>query len=350
MNTQKCISDADFGRLLENDLTVQEKQAFHQHMEDCPACRDSWRRISTGARYVEQVFSEAAPKDRKAGCLSGDVLQGLVDETLDAGESNRAREHLMDCPHCRDALAEKLSEAYETEGASWWSQYVGRQLLGLLARLPGEELEPILHELGSQPARRVTPALVIKLPVLQPAERQAERLAAATGEGFSVQRLHQDDPPFDFELVQFGEQVRITARVSGEDRTYADCLAELQLMEGGRSRRVQYVLISEGQGQCVLQPEEVRELRLQKEDLSLRLQPLQTAEDLARAGSDVYMPILERLIAHSEPHIRQGAIQVIARIGGPEVCELIEPLTRDRDPQVRAEAEKALRQFPWQNG
>ena len=80
--------------------------------------------------------------------------------------------------------------------------------------------------------------------------------------------------------------------------------------------------------------------------VTIHLEPLQTAEGLIDAGKDAYMPILSKLLGHRDPRIRCGVVQVLARLGGPQVRQMIEPLTRDGDANVRAAAVKALRQWP----
>lgn len=347
MNKQKCISDADLGRLWEGDVTPQEKQALQQHIELCLDCGTRWQRMSGGAQHAETLLLEAARKARTAGgCLSEDLIAGFIDQTLDPRKRRMAEEHLSQCPRCRDALADRFSEAYEREGDFWWSQYVGQQVLGLLAQLPEEEINYLVEDLNVAPTPLSQSEAVIKLPILEPAESEARRLAAATGEGFSVQTLRQDEPPFEFELVQFGEQVRITARILDEDSPYKECLARLGLFERDTCRWSRVILIDNGEGEYVLEPEDVRGLRLQRGHLALKLEPLVTLDQLASAGSEAYMPILSRLTKHEAPMIRRGTIEVIARICGPKAHSLIEPLADDEDEMVRLAAKKALNQLP----
>jgi len=347
MNRQKCISDADLARLWDGDVAAQDEQALQQHIEICPDCRDRWKRMSAGAKHVESLLSEAAGKTQAAGeCLSGDLLTGFVEDTLKPEERQVVEDHLTQCSGCRDALAEKFSDAYAKEGNTWWSEYVGRQILGLLVQLSEEEIDDALEALGATLAPPVRSEAIIQLPALEPAESEARRLAAATGEGFSVQTLHQDEPAFEFELTQFGEQLRITARSLGEDSPYKDCLAKLEFLEQDICRSSRFILIDKGEGRCVIEPDDVRRLRLREGHLALRLEPLITIDQLASAGSDAYIPILSRLSIHKDPRIRRAAVEVIARICGPKARSLIEPLADDDDETVRSAIKKALSQFP----
>lgn len=349
MNTQKCISDADLARLWEDDVTPQEKQVLQRHIKTCSKCKACWQRMSAGARNVENLLFEATRKERTKGeCLSEDVLAGFVNQTLDLEKRRTAEEHLAQCSLCRDALADRFSDAYAKEGDRWWPEYVGRQILGLLAQLPEEEISRVLEELNISPAPPVRSEAIIKLSIFQPAESQARRLAAATGEGFSVQTIRQNDPAFEFELVQFGEQLRITARSLEEDSSCKECLARLELYEGESCLCSRVVLVEKGQAQCIFEPEEVRGLKPRQGHLILKLIPMVTLDQLASAGSEAYMPILSRLLKHKEAKIRWNTVEVIARICGPGAHSLIKPLLDDKDENVRTAVKKALRQFPEQ--
>lgn len=347
MNTQKCISDSELGRLCEGDLTFEEKQALQKHIEACPDCKARWEKVCAGARYLEEMLSKTAGKARgKDECLSDQQLRAFVKQTLAQAERQKVQAHLARCSRCSGALADKFTDAYEEEGESWWSEYAAEQLFGLFARLTDAEIDTIASELKAGPVS-VRPTAVIKLPVLEPVEQEARRLAAATGEGFALQKLRQYEPAFEFELTQFGEQIRITARSQEKTLTYQNCLARLELIEQDTPRFSRVLLIEAGKGQCILQPDQVKLLKLEKGELSLRLSPLITKDQLDAAGSKVYTAILRRLLGHKDPEIRCGAIEVIARICGLEARSLIEPLAEtDKDESVRATAKKALNLIP----
>lgn len=346
MNTQKCISDADFARLWEDDVTPQEKQALQQHIEICPDCRTRWQQMSAGAQHVETLLFETARKARMKGeCSSDDLLAGFIDETLGPEKRYTVEDHLAKCSRCREALAEKFTDAYEKEGDTWWSQYVAHQILGLLVQVP-DRIDRFLEDLNVTVALPVQTEAIIKLPMLEPGHSEARCLAAATGEGYFVQTVRQDKPAFEFELVQFGEQVRISVRSLGDDSPYKNCLARLELFEGDLCRCSRIILIDKGEGECVLEPEEARGVRPQHENLAMKLVPIVTLDQLASAGSEAYMPILGKLLRHEEPKIRCATVEVIARICGPQAHSLIKPLADDEDETVRQAVKKALNQFP----
>jgi len=347
MNTQKCISDADLARLWEGGVTTEEKQALQQHIEICSDCRARWQQMSAGAQHVETLLFEAVKKARiVGGCLSEDLLAGFINQTIDPGKRSIVEGHLAKCPSCQCALADKFTDAYAKDGNTWWSEYVGRQILGLLAELSDEEINHVLEDLNAAPAPPVQSEAIIRLPILEPVESEARRLAAATGEGFSVQTLRQEDPGFEFELAQFGEQLRITASPLQKDSPYANCLARLKVLEKDVCQWTEVILIDKGEGKCVLEPEQTRRLRPKQAHLTLRLEPIVTLEQLAAAGTQAYMPILKRLLKHEDRKIRSAAIKVAARIYGPEANSLIEPLANDEDEVVRETVKDALSQFP----
>jgi hypothetical protein len=278
-------------------------------------------------------------------CPSDEQLASFADHRLDADADRAVAEHLAVCPRCTDKVAEMFCEDYAREGEQWWSQYAGRQILSLLARLPESQIEELL-ELRQSPTAATSPPTIIKLPIFEPAGSAVRRLAAATGDGLSVQKLSQQAPAFDFELVQFGRQLRITAAATDEDPSYRNCLARLILAVSGKPLLSRIVLVEEGRCRCVLEPEELDRLASPQGPVTLRLEPLTAAESLVEAGEDAYIPILAKLLADEDPGIRCGAVQVLARIGTPKVRRLIEPLVQDGDPDVRAAAGKALRQWP----
>lgn len=296
MNSQKCISDADIGRLLEDDLALQEKQAFEQHIEVCPQCKTRWQQASAGAGHLDALFAKAAG-------------------------------------------------AYEKQSDDMWSEYAASQILSLLAMVP-DQVNELVELLNIKTVKSERSATIIDLLIFKPVESQAKRLAAATGEGFSVQTFKQDEPPFEFELAQFGEQLRITARSAQEDSPYENCLARLKLLEQDNCRWSQIILIEKGEGKCVLEPQVTRGLRPKEKHLALKLEPIVTSEQLAAAGSQAYRPILSKLLKHKDPKIRCAAVKVAARIYGLEANSLIEPLANDENQMVRQAVEEVLNQFP----
>jgi len=347
MDKRNCISDSDLGRLCEGDLPVEQKLAMQEHIHACPDCKARWDEVCAGSRYVEDMlFKAAAESGAQQECLSDEQLRAFVEQTMSQADRQKAQEHLAGCSRCSDALVHRFTQAYEQEGDSWWSEYVAEQLLGLFKRLSDKEIDEVACELNAGTVSG-SPTETIKLPAFEPAEKKAQRLAADTGEGFASQKLYQYEPPFEFEFSQFGEQLTITAQLQETTAAYQNCLARLELLEQEKPCFSRTILIQQGRGRCIIQPDEIKGLQLEKTDISLRLSPLITAEQLDEAGSEAYTAILSNLSQHDSPEIRCGAVEVIARICGLQARSLIEPVAqKDPDESVRTAAGKALGRIP----
>lgn len=78
---------------------------------------------------------------------------------------------------------------------------------------------------------------------------------------------------------------------------------------------------------------------LQDERFSVRLGISVLFEELKlqvpQQQLELAVPSLTKLLVSSEPSLRGEAASVIGIIGGPETVQLIRPLTKDIDPQVR---------------
>ena len=346
MNTQKCLTDTDLGRLLDKDLTPQEQQTFQHHIDGCPACQARWQRISGGARHVEALLAKAASQARQSrACLSDEMLTGYAGDTLDAADRRMAEEHLFECPRCREALADRFTESFATDGDAMWSEYVADQVLRLFAKIP-ERIDSLLEILEGTREQPPASPQTITLPLFEPADSEARRLAAATGEGLSEQVVRQLEPPFEIHLVQFGHQVRIGVRAMGEDSTYDNCLGRLELGETEAFEHSRVVLIDKGQGQCILDQADISALRPPNERPGVRFVPIVTLAELTAVGEKAYEPMLVQLLHHEDPKIRNPVIEVVARIYGPRARPMIMPLTEDKDESVRLTARKALARFP----
>jgi hypothetical protein len=278
-------------------------------------------------------------------CLSEDILASFVDGSLDSDTRSIAEKHLFDCEHCTDALAKKFATAYEQNGDAWWSEYAADQMLHLLALVPGK-LDDLVGMFKVTVREPLQLGQTIRLPIFKSGTGDRMRLAASTGDGLSEQRFHQDDPPFEFHLVQFGKQLRIDIRTEKEDSPYANCLGKLEFMEGQTCRHFRAVLIDNGQGQCIFEPQEALAMRPEHQPPTMRFTPLVTLADLESAGTEAYRPILASLLRNAGSQVRRAAVEVAARIYGPNVNSLIGHMTDDDDETVRQAVEKALSQFP----
>ena len=104
--------------------------------------------------------------------------------------------------------------------------------------------------------------------------------------------------------------------------------------------------MSQGEGQCALEPGEALAVRPQMTALTIRVVPLLALADLREAGGEPYVAILTRLLTSAEKPVRPFVVEVLGRIGGPSVRPLLESLAEDPDSAVRAAAAKALRGLP----
>jgi len=339
MNAQTCLTDADLGRLCEGDVTAKQRGVFERHLEACSKCRARWEQVAAGARYVEGVLSGAKTAGVRTACPSQNLLAGYLDGSLDAAGKRLVKRHLAECRACQEQVqaVKWLSDAYAEEGGEWWNQYVGQQILHLVAHAP-EVLSEVLAAVKVARPAAIRSRATINLPIL----RVGVGIAAATGEGFFEETLRQDEPPFEFHIVQFGEELRVTACAVGEISPYRDCLARLRLFEGDSCRLSRYILIEDGQGQCSVEPEESRAARPKKKPLRVDLEPVVRVDQLAAAGGEAYEPILERLLKHGDASLRTHAVEILARIRGPQAGPLIEPLASDPDQAVRAAVRRAM--------
>ncbi len=344
METQACLTDVDLSRLWEDDLDANRRAAMEQHLTTCPRCRARWEKFREGAASTASAFRRAMAVPPRGECPSRETLTAYLDHTPEADETQDVDAHLAACPECSDRVAELL-EARGPEAEDAFQRYLARRLLDLLVAVP-EEADALAATLRSPPDTPAPPTPDVRLPLAEPATGAALPLAAATGEGFSEQVLRQEDPPFEIHLVQFGDQLRVTVRTLEAESPYRDCLARLALLEGGTVRFARVVRVADGEGRCVLPPDETHALRPEREYLAARLEPLVTLEDLARAGTDAYMPILERLLRHHEPAIRRHAVEILGVIRGPAAGPIIRPLADDPDDSVRAAVQQTLARFP----
>ncbi len=63
--------------------------------------------------------------------------------------------------------------------------------------------------------------------------------------------------------------------------------------------------------------------------------------------TEAAIPILEGLLGHEEPEVREVAVKRLARIGSPEVAAALEARLTDSDPIIRRSAARGLREIGW---
>jgi hypothetical protein len=275
------------------------------------------------------------------------MLADFINDRLDVDARDTVDKHLAGCSQCVDTLTRKFAEGYQQKGNVWWTEYVTDQMIKLLALVPNE-LDKLLSVLKVSKQDIVQAGQTIKLPIFKRTGDDQLRLAASTGEGLAEQRFRQDNPPFEFHLVQFGKQLRIDIHAEGEDSEYRRCLGRLEFMEGQTARYSRIIHINNGTCQCILEPGEAMTILPEAGELTIMFIPLVTLADLEVLGSDAYRPMLAVLLRHNEPQIRKASVEVAARIYGPDVKSLITHMAEDDDQSVRQAVEKALNQFPEQ--
>jgi len=344
MNAQTCISDADLARLWDGQLTDRQRQDFERHLASCPSCRSRWERMSAGLRRIDEAFGVPG-RAAETGCPSDEQMVAYLDGALEPQERQELEAHLSRCARCRAEVEfiRQGSADYQTEGGPWWARYAARQVLALASKAP-QVIDELAAAVGVRAPQAGTSDRAIELPALQPRSVTAQRLAAATGDGFSRQVLRQDRPAFELEVVQFGQRLRISVRALGNGSPYADCLAQVKLLEAEACRFSRVILVEGGQGQCTIEPQQLAAARPEAAALTARVQPLLTVAQLAEAGVDAYLPVLEKLLGHTDPEIRRHAVVVLARISGARARRLLGPLVTDPNAAVRSAVEQALRQ------
>jgi hypothetical protein len=203
----------------------------------------------------------------------------------------------------------------------------------------------MLDLIGVEEKTVSTTAQVIKLPILEPAESASLRLAAATGDGFYEQRLQQKEPPFEFHLVQFGQQIRIEIQDKGNEPDNVHCLGRLKILEADICKYSEVVHIQNGKGQCVLGPDKVKSIKPQKQNFLIRFEPFLTLQDITSIGTEAYRPIFARLLQNTDPQFRKAVVETVALVYGPKVSSLIGHMTSDEDESVRMAVRQALNRF-----
>lgn len=347
MNTQSCISDADLARLWDQELTPGQREDLEHHLQGCPSCQARWDAMAAGARHFEASLRAAAQAAPAASCPSDELVARYLGGALDQQQKQEVEAHLARCPSCREEvrMTQEALAADDRDGAQWWADYTGRQVLAVLARVPAE-IDQLALVIG-RPMPFVRPcAQPVALSIFAPTRTAGVALAAATGEGVAEQVLRQDSPPFELRLVRFGQQRRFTVRPLGEDSPYRDCLARIELLEGSTCRYSRILVITEGEGQCVLEPGEALAVTPQTTALTARVVPLLALAHLHEAGGEPYVAILTRLLSSAEKPVRPFVVEVLGRIGGPAVRPLLESLANDPDPAIRAAAANALKSWP----
>jgi len=336
-----CLTDEEFVRFCRKRLTAQEHEKVVRHLEGCERCLAE---VSLYLTEMRQEDAEGPPLSIPKGAMIPRLPLGCIPfadlyRHISASTPllEEQQQHLTSCGWCR-TLFERMERALAQRRVAVTQP--GKEILRLVSEVP-EMLDEVLAA-AKAVLRLVTRSdAIINLPLFE-APGAAPRMAAATGEGYSEQVLQQDEPPFEFRLTQFGEQLRVTVRALGPSSPYEECLARLRLFEGDACRFTRHILIREGEGRCIIEPDVARAIRPRKGALRIEIEPVLTLDHLAAAGTEAYLPILERLLKHEDPRIRRHTVEVLSLIRGPEAAPLVESLANDADETVRAAVRRVL--------
>ena len=96
------ISTDDLKQYLLGDLTAPELSAFDVHIGKCDECRRMAMRrtdLVISAETLERAMSARWPIH-----LAFADIEGLVDNSLAGTALERAEEHVLECPECRDEV------------------------------------------------------------------------------------------------------------------------------------------------------------------------------------------------------------------------------------------------------
>jgi len=116
-------------------------------------------------------------------------------------------------------------------------------------------------------------------------------------------------------------------------------------MEEGERKLVRGLLVKDGRGQCVLRPEEVKQVRPESKPFRLEVEPIVTLEQLKALQVETSIAILADLAQHQEPFVRQLSVEMLAETGSPEAIEPVRKAKGDLDPSVRNAAVAAERKL-----
>ncbi len=347
MNTANnvCLTDADIVRLWDQAVGQGEEVALREHITNCASCRRRWEEHCRDADSVAQLLRDArsAPPAPTKECLSDEQVSQYVGGALTPEAAKAIDEHLATCRECAAMVRSARFFCWEAQQEA--AKYESAPIAGTVLRLLGSSssAQDALRSLRlGPPDRQFLFDQPVRLQGLMPKAQSAVRLAADTGQGLSEQTFHQDDPPMDINLMQFGRELRIEVSVPGTGSPYANCLAELRLLEGQQCRLSRIILIHGGQGRCIIEPSSAQHARPDNQNVKLAVQPLVTEAQLAAAGQAAFVPILERLVEHDDADVRNSVVEVLGMIKSPEALSVVRRACQDADPKVRSSAQAIL--------
>ena len=340
-----CLDDETMEALVTGFLDEPARAEAVAHVRQCPACRETLQQTLTVYRALDRVFAEETRED----CPSGAELARYEAGELDVPEGQRIEAHLKTCVRC----AADLHELQKTAPASPVAEQPGpddRRFAVATEAIPvvcaAAVDEPSIAAWAEESVQMVYKfPEAVSLPCFVPQAQQQRRLAAGTGKGLRRQDLDTRDSPLQVELVQFGDEVRLTVGAGEEGSQYADSIVRLVLAEGEKVRLTRLIPLRNGRGSCVLSPEEVLACTPERRALVASVEVLDAQRMLRAAGKAAVVEALVGLLAHADPSVRRSAIDLLAESGATGRLDAIAALKTAPDETVRSAASRAWRRL-----
>ena len=345
-----CFTDSQFVQIWNRDATPEVLAGYQAHLDACNTCRQRWEEFSQKANWLSNrmaVNRQQSERKTAGPCPDPERLAEYTSGVLSATDAQAVEQHLQHCFMCASQVCDVLLDVWEEEHSSSNAEVrtTAASVLWLVSHMP--QSPHWVRSLTSKAPRRLMHFREnIQLPVMMPHAQRAQRLAAASGDGFSEQVIRQTDPPVTIHLTQFGQELRITVRVEPSVSAYTHCLAELKFLEGDLCRLTRVVLIEDGRGRCLIDPDSVLAALPQQQPFQVTLDPILTLEDLETAGTSAFIPILEKLVMQPQPEIRGIAIKLLGQTTDPVARALLQRLSQDPDSQLATWARQALQAKP----
>lgn len=330
-----CVPDTLMNRLYEGEVSDEQRAKLEQHIERCASCRERWESFVEGERLLEEAL---VPKELDtSACPDDETLSAYVDGALPSAEMEAIRKHVRHCATCGQAVL-----AVRDLTATWFEeQEAGAALatgtLELLARV-SDVAEKVRRWYREEERRVVTFLDEVRLSLFEPCQLAVQRLAAETGEGFDRQTFEQPDSPFKVELVRFGREGRIVVTTTPEAARLKTCLVQVRFLEGEEVKLTRSILVKDGEGQCVLTPEEAEAVRPEEKRFRLEAQALVRLEQLEAQGPEAMVAVLSDLLKDPDPVVRRLSAEMLGKTGSPHALRGVREAKFDPDPEVREAA------------
>ena len=333
-----CLDEETIEALAAGTAEGRCKADALAHLRQCSRCRKTVRESLVLYRALGWLFAS----ETRDGCPSGQELADYDEGGLAAPARDRIQHHLKSCVRCAADLHE-LKTAREEILASQPAPESRQTTRGIH---PAAAVQPV-QALLQRAVREVFQLLgTIEIACFAPRTPQLAVLRAATGSGFQSQTLTTGpDAPFELEMAQFGEEVRVTLRVRPGKPAYTDALVRLVFVEGETPKFSKIIAVAKGKGACVFNAEEVAVCRPQQQALAASVEILDVGRMLQSALEGGTIESLASLLADPDPAVRRALVGLLAWTGQPGAVDLIAPLHNDPNPSVRKAAAAAMKRL-----